>query len=802
MRHKLNTLLVLLLLLGQAACAEDAVEGAVGPTADASQAFDVALGETGEVLSDTAGTEVNACDNDKQAPVLTVQSPLEGAVTQAGEPLQVKGTAVDNCDAGQQLQLAVRVNQNAEPAATAQGQADQGFVLAIKALPAGLVSLTITATDKAGNVASKVVQVLGNTAPGSAKVTIAPELPQAGDALIANLADGAADPDRKPEVLVYSYAWRKDGVATAYATANVPAGVTKKGEVWLVEVQAADPYSKGSIAIAQVTIGNTAPSAPGAKLPSKAPLNAVLTVTVAPESTDPDGDPVTYAYEWRVNDLVVAAAAASLDLTSGKLAGGQLLAAGDVVKCTVTASDGLASASTNSNLTTLQAVDVCGTANPCHVAADCSNSKTLVAACTCKPGYSGDGKTCADVDECAVGNGGCDANAACANQAGSFSCACKPGYSGDGKACADVDECAVGNGGCDANASCANQAGSFSCACKPGYSGDGKTCADVDECAVGNGGCSANAVCSNQVGSFACACKSGFCGDGKTCAPVNACGVCACTQGASCKSAAGGASACACDPGFFGDGKTCCPDGDGDKVCDAVDNCPTVANGPSVGKSKIFVNNDEWTLTDTGFGQAPATPKYVENLANWFTGGKPGKFLAHSSNFGLAGNTLAQTMVKLGHKWTVTTTGPVSVAYFKTFDGIFVGGNPVDQQVLIDYVKSGGNVYVMAGTGQGGAEAEAAQWNKFLGVFGLQFLPQYNGIGGVFTTKSTHQVFAGVAQLYSNNGNTVVKTKPPNPDTEIIFDPGLFGLFDAAIDGKDGQSDVDKDGIGDACDPN
>ena len=720
MRHKLNTLLVLLLLLGQAACAEDAVEGAVGPTADASQAFDVALGETGEVLSDTAGTEVNACDNDKQAPVLTVQSPLEGAVTQAGEPLQVKGTAVDNCDAGQQLQLAVRVNQNAEPAATAQGQADQGFVLAIKALPAGLVSLTITATDKAGNVASKVVQVLGNTAPGSAKVTIAPELPQAGDALIANLADGAADPDRKPEVLVYSYAWRKDGVATAYATANVPAGVTKKGEVWLVEVQAADPYSKGSIAIAQVTIGNTAPSAPGAKLPSKAPLNAVLTVTVAPESTDPDGDPVTYAYEWRVNDLVVAAAAASLDLTSGKLAGGQLLAAGDVVKCTVTASDGLASASTNSNLTTLQAVDVCGTANPCHVAADCSNSKTLVAACTCKPGYSG----------------------------------------------------------------------------------DGKTCADVDECAVGNGGCSANAVCSNQVGSFACACKSGFCGDGKTCAPVNACGVCACTQGASCKSAAGGASACACDPGFFGDGKTCCPDGDGDKVCDAVDNCPTVANGPSVGKSKIFVNNDEWTLTDTGFGQAPATPKYVENLANWFTGGKPGKFLAHSSNFGLAGNTLAQTMVKLGHKWTVTTTGPVSVAYFKTFDGIFVGGNPVDQQVLIDYVKSGGNVYVMAGTGQGGAEAEAAQWNKFLGVFGLQFLPQYNGIGGVFTTKSTHQVFAGVAQLYSNNGNTVVKTKPPNPDTEIIFDPGLFGLFDAAIDGKDGQSDVDKDGIGDACDPN
>ena len=41
---------------------------------------------------------------------------------------------------------------------------------------------------------------------------------------------------------------------------------------------------------------------------------------------------------------------------------------------------------------------------------------------------------------------------------------------------ADVNECAVKNGGCDHK--CTNEAGSFNCSCKHGYllSADGKTC--------------------------------------------------------------------------------------------------------------------------------------------------------------------------------------------------------------------------------------------------------------------------------------------------------------------------------------
>jgi len=41
---------------------------------------------------------------------------------------------------------------------------------------------------------------------------------------------------------------------------------------------------------------------------------------------------------------------------------------------------------------------------------------------------------------------------------------------------ADVDECAVNNGGCSPLANCINTPGSFTCSCMPGYVTDGFNC--------------------------------------------------------------------------------------------------------------------------------------------------------------------------------------------------------------------------------------------------------------------------------------------------------------------------------------
>jgi MYXO-CTERM domain-containing protein len=154
--------------------------------------------------------------------------------------------------------------------------------------------------------------------------------------------------------------------------------------------------------------------------------------------------------------------------------------------------------------------------------------ETPTAHCACASGFTGDGMTCTDIDECATANGGCDAHATCANTTGSRACTCDTGYVGDGITC-NVADCSVANGGCDANATCAVSGATRTCTCNTGYTGDGITCADVDECGAANGGCDPNATCTNTPGSHACICNDGFTGDGQTCTPPPQAGGCGCS---------------------------------------------------------------------------------------------------------------------------------------------------------------------------------------------------------------------------------------------------------------------------------
>ena len=43
-----------------------------------------------------------------------------------------------------------------------------------------------------------------------------------------------------------------------------------------------------------------------------------------------------------------------------------------------------------------------------------------------------------DIDECRNKSHTCDVNAVCSNTQGSYNCTCKPGYSGDGKKCIGI----------------------------------------------------------------------------------------------------------------------------------------------------------------------------------------------------------------------------------------------------------------------------------------------------------------------------------------------------------------------------
>ncbi|XP_041376626.1 latent-transforming growth factor beta-binding protein 1-like [Gigantopelta aegis] len=245
------------------------------------------------------------------------------------------------------------------------------------------------------------------------------------------------------------------------------------------------------------------------------------------------------------------------------------------------------------------AVNECQGSNNCHADATCTDTPASFQ-CDCNPGFSGDGVTCSDVDECALSP--CHANATCINTPGSFNCQCNPGFTGDGinsciqatipfllvlKFCpvglrtwgihkparaqvrSDVNECATGADNCvdpSLGGLCTNTLGSFNCSCMPGYTGDGiNNCNDINECTSGADNCDVNAMCNNTAGGFTCTCNAGYLGNGTYCiVDVNECATGAddCLDpslGGLCTNTLGSWS-CSCMPGYTGDGVNNCND--------------------------------------------------------------------------------------------------------------------------------------------------------------------------------------------------------------------------------------------------
>jgi hypothetical protein len=100
--------------------------------------------------------------------------------------------------------------------------------------------------------------------------------------------------------------------------------------------------------------------------------------------------------------------------------------------------------------------------------------------CMCESGFVDNhaGRCVPMNDECAM-QSVCAPDATCddpSNASGDFTCACKPGFSGDGKTCAQADPCADNPCG-DGRGSCSVAAdGGHSCSCNAGYVAIGGAC--------------------------------------------------------------------------------------------------------------------------------------------------------------------------------------------------------------------------------------------------------------------------------------------------------------------------------------
>ena len=202
------------------------------------------------------------------------------------------------------------------------------------------------------------------------------------------------------------------------------------------------------------------------------------------------------------------------------------------------------------------------------------------------------------------------------------------------------------------------------------------------------------------------------------------------------------------------------------------------------GAGRIVAAFDDWTLADIGFRPADQPARFATNVAAWFTGGRPGRFLAYSTHPGYTGSQLAGAMASAGHAWTVDATGSFTLTNLLTYDGVFVGGDVADTNILIQYVEAGGNVYVFSG-----GTSINSQWNGFVGHFGLAFSGATSGSFD-YPVASSHPIFEGVDHLYAlngdGNGSTVVDLDPSDPRNVVLVSyqgSGLFAVWDGGPPG-------------------
>ncbi|CAH1772450.1 unnamed protein product, partial [Owenia fusiformis] len=122
----------------------------------------------------------------------------------------------------------------------------------------------------------------------------------------------------------------------------------------------------------------------------------------------------------------------------------------------------------------------------------------------------------------------CHSKAVCSNLPGGYLCSCPAGYTGDGFTCLDVNECLKSEWNtCGDVEICRNKQGSYECICKPGFKRNlvSLECDDVDEC-VSPKLNSCELKCINMPGTFRCDCPLGFAlnvTNGRTCQMASDC---------------------------------------------------------------------------------------------------------------------------------------------------------------------------------------------------------------------------------------------------------------------------------------
>ncbi len=212
------------------------------------------------------------------------------------------------------------------------------------------------------------------------------------------------------------------------------------------------------------------------------------------------------------------------------------------------------------------------------------------------------------------------------------------------------------------------------------------------------------------------------------------------------------------------------------------------SGAPQAGK--LFLNHDEWTLSETGFSYASDPDTLFVEAARWLAQSPNPNVLVYSDNFGWTGSSIAEVAMAAGIEFTVSTTVPLTPSELAQYDIICLGGYPADNAVINTYLDSGGSVFLLAGTGTSGhfgnSSAESAAWSDLLAHVGLGLADSSVSTEGSVPIKSEHPVLSGVDRLYFRVGQPILDLDPSDNYGQIIAeydDNGVVAIFDPGVSG-------------------
>jgi hypothetical protein len=146
---------------------------------------------------------------------------------------------------------------------------------------------------------SREVAVL-DTPPSAPGVALDPPAPSRGTDVRARIQKPAADPDGDP--LTYRITWSLDGLETGVTGEVFPADRLKRDAVLAAHAVASDGELSGPPGLGLARVGDTPPGGLTIALEPATPTRAeALRARIEAPAIDPDGDPLTYSYAWKVD---------------------------------------------------------------------------------------------------------------------------------------------------------------------------------------------------------------------------------------------------------------------------------------------------------------------------------------------------------------------------------------------------------------------------------------------------------------------------------------------------------------------